>query len=55
MESLPSEKYKHTGGCSEICPQNDLQALGPGLLPATPAIQHSSVRMQTLPQPLHYV
>ena len=54
MESLPAKKYKHTGGCSEICPQNVLQALGPGLLPATPAIQHSfSVRMQTLPRPLH--
>ena len=56
MESLPAAKYKHTGGCSKICPQNVLQSLGPGILPATPAIQHSfSVGMQTLPPPLHYV
>ena len=38
MISLPAEKYKHTRGCSEICPQNVLQAMVSGLLPTAPAI-----------------
>ena len=40
-QSLPEEILNNTGGCSEICPQNVLQALGPGLIPATLAIQDS--------------
>ena len=38
MESLPADKYKHTRGGSEICPQDVLQAMGSSLLPTAPAI-----------------
>jgi len=56
MESLPAEKYKHTRGCSEICPQNVFQVLGSGLLQTAPVISHSYfISTQTPPRLLHYV